>query len=361
MTSKRQNPFSLSYYEYHLPEGLIAQAPAPSREESRLMVLNRKQQTVSHCHFTDIVRLLSDGDVLVINNTRVIPTRLTGSKGTGGKVEVLLLNYPGRSQGIGGPGKLTSACLVKTSKRPRIGSEFYFAEDLWAVVLGGTNGFYELEFRFEGDFESLLHKIGKMPLPPYIRRDETDPSPCDDRVSYQTVYAEKSGAVAAPTAGLHFSAELLEALAKRGVEIVPITLHVGYGTFLPVRVADIREHRMHAETYELSRETAVAINKARDERRRVIAVGTTTVRVLEFTSGPEGRVRPGSGECDLFIYPGFEYRAIDALITNFHLPRSTLLMLVSAFAGRDFVLSAYQEAVRRQYRFYSYGDGMLIF
>jgi S-adenosylmethionine:tRNA ribosyltransferase-isomerase len=352
--------YSLDHYDYSLPEGLIAQTPVPSRDQSRLMVLNRKRQSVSHYHFANIAELLSSGDLLVVNNTKVIPARLTGSKETGGKVEVLLLGYPRQTQHSQDSGRLIGECLVKASKRPRIGSKLYFNKDLHADVVGGTNGLYELEFSFKGDFESLLNKIGEMPLPPYIRRDKTGPSPCNDRVSYQTVYAEKSGAVAAPTAGLHFSNELLRKLSEKGVEVVPITLHVGYGTFLPIRVLDIREHRIHSEAFELTGTAAAAINKARDEGRRIIAVGTTTVRVLEFTSDSEGRVKAGAGECDLFIYPGFEYRVIDALMTNFHLPRTTLLMLVAAFAGRNFVLNAYQEAIRRQYRFYSYGDAMLI-
>ncbi|NVL91177.1 MAG: tRNA preQ1(34) S-adenosylmethionine ribosyltransferase-isomerase QueA [Desulfobacterales bacterium] len=350
--------YLLSDYNYSLPQELIAQVPASPRDESRLMVLERKQQRVSHCRFAEIARLLSPGDLLVVNNTRVVPARLTGSKETGGKVEVLLLNYPG--PGSQGTRSFTCECLVKTSKRPHSGSRFHFNEDLQAIVLGGTDGLYNLEFRFNGDFDALLHRIGRIPLPPYIKRDETSPPPCDDRACYQTVYAEKKGAVAAPTAGLHFSAELLDGLAEKGAEIVPITLHVGYGTFQPVRVPDVRQHRIHSEAYELTQGAARAINKAKDEGRRIIAVGTTVVRVLEFASDQAGRVRPGSGESDLFIYSGFKYRVIDALITNFHLPETTLLMLVTAFAGRDFILNAYQEAIRRRYRFYSYGDAMLI-
>jgi len=241
-----------------------------------------------------------------------------------------------------------------------VGSKFHFNGDLQATVLGWANGLYKLEFRFKEDFDTLLDRIGRIPLPPYIKRDQTKPPPCDDRVCYQTVYAEKRGAVAAPTAGLHFSGELLNELAKKGVEIVPITLHVGYGSFLPVRVPDVREHRIHPEVYDLTQEAARAINKAKDEGRRIIAVGTTTVRVLEFASDAGGRVRAGSGECDLFVYTGFEFRVIDALITNLHLPKTTILMLVAAFAGRDFILNAYLEAIRRRYRFYSYGDAMLI-
>ncbi|MCK4729543.1 MAG: tRNA preQ1(34) S-adenosylmethionine ribosyltransferase-isomerase QueA, partial [Desulfobacterales bacterium] len=375
--------YSLNDYNYTLPSDLIAQVPASPRDESRLMVLERRRQRVSHCRFADIARLLFPGDLLVVNNTCVVPARLIGSKETGGRVEVLLQARPARpgatetgechgeknpvwargrgEQGGGeGTGNFTCECLVKTSKRPRVGSKFHFNGDLQATVLGWADGLYKLEFRFKEDFDSLLDRIGQIPLPPYIRRDETNPPPCDDRVCYQTVYAERKGAVAAPTAGLHFSGELLNELAEKGVEIVPITLHVGYGSFLPVRVQDVREHRIHPEVYDLTQETARAINKAKDEGRRIISVGTTTVRVLEFASDAGGRVRAGSGECDLFIYAGFEFRVIDALITNFHLPKTTLLMLVAQFAGRDFILNAYQEAIHRRYRFYSYGDAMLI-
>ena len=366
--------YLLSDYDYPLPSDLIAQAPASPRDESRLMVLERRWQRVSHCHFADIARLLSPRDLLVVNNTCVVPARLIGSKETGGRVEVLLLSYAGQTitptqtlplQGGGqGGGKgarnFTCECLVKTSKRLRIGSRFHFNGGLQASVLVATDGLCKLEFRFKGDFDTLLDRIGRIPLPPYIKRDQTKPPPCDDRVCYQTVYAEKRGAVAAPTAGLHFSGELLSELAEKGVEIVPITLHVGYGSFLPVRVQDVREHRIHSEVYDLTQEAARAINKAQDEGRRIIAVGTTTVRVLEFASDAGGRVRAGSGECDLFVYTGFEFRVIDALITNFHLPKTTILMLVAAFAGRDFILNAYREAIRRRYRFYSYGDAMLI-
>jgi len=351
---------SLTDYDYRLPEGLIAQVPASSRDESRLMVLERKPKKISHHRFAEIVGLLSGGDLLVVNNTRVVPARLTGTKQTGGRVEVLLLNYPGRASDSQNTGRLTCECLVKASKPSHPGSTFDFHEDLQAVVIDGANGLYSLEFRFKGDFEALIGMIGQIPLPPYISRDETDSPPCDDRVCYQTVYAEKNGAVAAPTAGLHFSSRVLNGLERMGVEVVPITLHVSYGSFLPVRVTDIREHRMHPEVYELTQKGASAINKAKDEGRRIVAVGTTSVRVLEFASDPSGRVRAGSGDCDLFIYSGYRFRVVDALITNFHLPQSTLLMLVSAFAGRDFILNAYQEAIRRRYRFYSYGDAMLI-
>ncbi|NVM20452.1 MAG: tRNA preQ1(34) S-adenosylmethionine ribosyltransferase-isomerase QueA [Desulfobacterales bacterium] len=376
--------YSLNDYNYSLPSGLIAQAPAGRRDQSRLMVLERGHRRISHHRFADIAGLLHAGDLLVVNNARVVPGRLAGAKETGGRVEVLLLDYPvthalnhpphpnplPRKRGRGGPStaledsggeeRLICRCLAKASKPPRKGSMIYFDEGLTAKVMEGADGVYRLEFGFKGDFDALLDRIGHIPLPPYIKRDATNPPPCDDRLCYQTVYAEKKGAVAAPTAGLHFSGELLDKLKKKGLETVPITLHVGYGTFLPVRVRDVRRHRMHPETYELTQEAATAINQAKDAGRRIIAVGTTTVRVLEFASDAAGRLKSGSGKCDLFIYPGFRFRAIDALITNFHLPKSTLLMLVSAFAGRDFILSAYREAISRRYRFYSYGDAILI-
>ncbi|MBW1895918.1 MAG: tRNA preQ1(34) S-adenosylmethionine ribosyltransferase-isomerase QueA [Deltaproteobacteria bacterium] len=352
--------YSIDDYNYSLPEHLIAQRPAASRDQSRLMVLDREQERLAHHTFADIAEFLLPGDLLVINNTRVVPARLFGSKETGGKAEVLILSYPADAPESSASGQVTCECLVKTSKPPQIGSKIVFDGDLQADVLDGGHGRFNLRFRFAGDFESLLDRIGRIPLPPYIIRDETKEAPCDDRACYQTVYAEKRGAVAAPTAGLHFSQHLLERLVEKGVEIVPITLHVGYGTFLPVRVLDIREHHVHPEAYELTQDAAVVINRAKDDGRRIIGVGTTTVRVLEFAANGNGRVRPGSGQCDLFVLPGFEYRIVDALLTNFHLPKTSLLMLVAAFAGRGFMLSAYEEAIRLGYRFYSYGDAMLI-
>ena len=363
LVSKRlvnKNMYSLSDYDYSLPEELIAQVPASLRDQSRLMVLERKAQRTSHHVFEDIVQLLAPGDLLVVNDTRVVPARLVGTKETGGRVEALLLTYPEQIQEAERKDKLVCECLVKSSKRPRTGSKFYFDGGLEASVLDGTNGIYSLEFRLDGDFDALIDQTGLIPLPPYVKRDETNPPPCDDRERYQTVYAAKKGAVAAPTAGLHFTSELLNELSAMGVEIVPITLHVGYGTFLPVRAVDVREHEIHAEAYELTEDAAGAINQAKNEERRIVAVGTTAVRVLEFAADTSGRVQAGSGDCDLFIYPGFEFRVIDALMTNFHLPGSTLLMLVAAFAGRGFVLEAYEEAIRRRYRFFSYGDAMLI-
>jgi S-adenosylmethionine:tRNA ribosyltransferase-isomerase len=352
--------YSLEDYSYTLPEELIAQFPASSRDQSRLMVLERATQNTSHRAFGDIVQLLSPGDLIVLNDTRVVPARLVGTKETGGRVETLLLTYPEHVLGAEHKNTLACECLVKSSKRPRKGSRFFFDGGLEASVLDGSDGVYSLEFQCNGNFDTLIHQVGQIPLPPYVMRDETTPPPCNDRERYQTVYAKKKGAVAAPTAGLHFTPKLLNTLSAGGVDVVPITLHIGYGTFLPVRAEDIRDHQIHAEAYQLTKDTADAINEAKDEGRRIIAVGTTTVRVLEFAADPGGRVKPGSGKCDLFIYPGFPFKVIDALMTNFHLPGSTLLMLVSAFAGRNFILDAYKEAIRHKYRFYSYGDAMLI-
>jgi S-adenosylmethionine:tRNA ribosyltransferase-isomerase len=352
--------YSIDDYNYSLPEALIAQVPVSTRDQSRLMVLDRKHKGLSHCTFSDLPALLSPDDLLVINNTRVVPARLRGRKETGGRAEVLLLSYPANSSHSSDRKTLTCECLVKTSKPPRPESKITFEGGLEAVVLGGARGRYDLRFQFEGDFDSLLEGIGRTPLPPYIERDETKGPPCNDRACYQTVYAEKRGAVAAPTAGLHFSEGLLKGLGEKGVETVSLTLHVGYGTFLPVRARDIREHKIHSEAYELTEAAARVVNKAKDDGKRIVAVGTTAVRVLEFASKGSRRVQPGSGPCDLYIFPGYEFGVIDGLITNFHLPQSTLLMLVAAFADRDFILKAYEEAIRMKYRFYSYGDAMLI-
>lgn len=382
--------YMLNDYDYTLPTELIAQVPVPHRDQAHLMLLERERQKISHHTFADLAGLLHPGDLLVVNNTRVIRGRLAGTKETGGKVEVLLLHYPGkiREEQIvtslrapsGKPlqqmmaraeknsearpsrstGNLVFECLVKASKAPRAGSKIHFAGGLQATVLGAADGIYTMAFKFSGDFDALLDRIGQVPLPPYIKRNGHQPPDCDDGQAYQTVYAEKNGAVAAPTAGLHFSRQLLNQLNDRGIEVIAVTLHVGYGTFLPVRVTDIRQHKIHPETYELTNRAASAINEAKEAGRRIIAVGTTTVRALEYAADTTGCVRPGSGRCDLFIYPGFRYKVIHGLITNFHLPKSTLLMLVSAFAGRQFILDAYEEAIRRKYRFYSYGDAMLI-
>ena len=339
---------------------LIAQKPVERRDQSNLLVLDRKTDQVSHHQFNALDNFLNAGDVLVVNNTAVIPGRLVGKKDTGGKVEVLICGFNRDFNPQTIAKDQVYECLVKAAKPPRTGSSFYFDERLTAKVLERCNGTYLIRFYTEDDFEILLDRIGKVPLPPYIKRSPELEPPCDDRSAYQTVYASEKGAIAAPTAGLHFTPELLESLKGKGIGIVSITLHVGYGTFLPVRAQDIRSHQMHSEVYSIPEPAADQINSARADGYRVIAVGTTCVRTLEYASAAGGNVRAGNGCCDLFIYPGYRFKAVDAMITNFHLPKSTLLMLVSAFAGREKVLHAYQEAIKQKYRFYSYGDAMLI-
>jgi S-adenosylmethionine:tRNA ribosyltransferase-isomerase len=350
--------YQLSDYDYRLPPELIAQRPANARDRSRLLLLQRDSGEVSHHRFADVAEFLQARDVLVINDTAVIPGRLFGRKETGGKVEVLLLDYAGgRSEN----GRFFVQCLVKASKPPRSGGQLIFGPDLSAQVISGAKGVYTLAFAGKTSFHEQLRQVGQVPLPPYIRRDSTQThSGAGDRHDYQTVYAAHPGAIAAPTAGLHFSESLLAKIAARGIDIVRLTLHVGYGTFLPVRASDVRQHRMHAERFVLSPDAAERINRGRSSGGRVVAVGTTSVRTLEHLASDEGRMLPGEGACDLFIYPGYRFKVVDALVTNFHLPRSTLLMLVSAFAGREKVLQAYRVAVEERYRFYSYGDAMFI-
>ncbi len=341
---------SLDDFAFDLPDDLIAQHPCADRDASRLMVLGRADRSIRSGRFPGIVEHFVPGDVLVLNDTRVIPARLLGEKESGGKVEVFLLERKaGEAEDW--------LCLTRCSKPLREGAKVLLGGELAATVLPGAEPPHRLlRFACEGDFREVLERVGRMPLPPYIRR-EPDPA---DRERYQTVFASTPGAVAAPTAGLHFTEQILGALRDRGVEIRPLTLHVGLGTFLPVRTDDLREHRMHSETYFIPEATAEGVNRAKAEGRRIFALGTTTTRTLEFALDEGGRLQPGGGSTDLFIYPGFRFRMVDALITNFHLSRSTLLMLVSAFAGRDFVLEAYRRAVEERFRFFSYGDCMLI-
>ena len=294
----------------------------------------------------------------MVNNTAVVPARLVGRKTTGGRAEVLVLDYPGLVK-TAAAGAAQSDCLVKASKAPKPGTRIDFGEGFSAQVLDRNGATFRLQFDGAQDVDGKLHNLGRMPLPPYVRRDDDDPQ-AEDRKAYQTVYARKKGAVAAPTAGLHFTERLLDRLRKGGIRIAEITLHVGYGTFLPVKENDIRRHRMHPEVYRISAAAAERINRCRNSGGRVVAVGTTCVRTLEHAASADGRIASGAGICELFIYPGYRFKAVAALITNFHLPRSTLLMLVSAFGGREQVLDAYREAVREGYRFYSYGDAMLI-
>lgn len=351
--------FSIEDYNYDLPDKLIAQKPVDERDHSRLLVLDRNTGKIEHCMFYELPDFFLPSDVLVINNTKVIPGRLIGEKETGGRVELLIIDYAsgGRPNGING--SFNCDCILKSSKRPNEGAKLFFGERLTAEILNSKNNIYRISFSYEGEFEKILDDIGQIPLPPYIKR-KNGQTPCNDRESYQTVYASHKGAVAAPTAGFHFTKDTLAALRMKGVIILDITLHVGYGTFLPVRVADIRDHQMHPEWFSISEATAETISQAKDQGSRIIAVGTTCVRTLEYAADTNSRMKSGSGQCDLFIYPGYRFVTVDAMVTNFHLPKSTLLMLVSAFAGRENVLKAYQAAIEKQYRFYSYGDAMLI-
>ena len=351
--------YALDDYDYELPEDLIAQKPCQQRDRSRLLHLNCGFGDISHRVFCDLPSLMRSGDVLVVNNTKVIPGRLLGRKDTGGKAEVLILTYADGQADRKTAGEFSCTCLIKSSKKPRTGSTIFFDHGLRAEVLRQSGDCYEVKFTCENDFDQVLYQVGKVPLPTYIRR-EPGTGFCEDHAAYQTIYASEKGAIAAPTAGFHFSGELMTQLQNMGIAVVPITLHVGYGTFIPVRVSDIRDHRMHSETYAITRQAAEIINDARAGDARIVAVGTTSVRTLEFSASENGRVMAGSGPCNLFIYPGYQFKVVDAMITNFHLPRSTLLMLVSAFTGRDFILNAYQAAIQKGYRFYSYGDAMLI-
>lgn len=352
--------YSLNDYNFDLPEELIAQVPVQVRDSSRLMVVNRESGAWRHDKFHQIRLELQAGDLLVVNNTKVVPVRLFGKKATGGKVELLVLEYDEFAAIGDKPGAQPVKCLIKASKQCRPGTILNFKNQLFAEVHSFSDGIYRVTFTSRDGLDVVLDQTGFMPLPPYIKRTPETPPPCDDRQAYQTVYASEKGAIAAPTAGLHFTPELLNGISTQGVELVEITLHVGYGTFLPVRVTDIREHKMHSEMYHISQRAADCINQARNSGRRVIAVGTTSVRTLEYAARNSGTIQAGSGACDLYIYPGFQFNIIDALITNFHLPESTLLMLVAAFAGRKKILKAYQEAVRQKYRFFSYGDAMMI-
>lgn len=342
--------YLLNDYDYHLPESLIAQKPLRQRDRSRLLQVPRQVGHPVHGRFGDLPDWLRAGDVLVLNDTRVIPGRLSGHKASGGKVEALILDY---ARGVA-QGRFN--CLIKSSKRPKAGQRLLFENGVEAIVSAVNESTCILEFAPADDFARLLETIGHVPLPPYIRRGD-EPG---DRQTYQTVFARHKGAIAAPTAGLHFTPSLLDDLRQKGICTVYITLHVGYGTFEPVRVDDIRRHRMHAEWFSLSPETARTINEARRRGGRVIATGTTCVRTLEFCAAADGSMAARSGMCDLFIFPPYSFKIVDAMITNFHLPKSTLMMLVSAFAGRENILAAYAEAVRAGYRFFSYGDAMLI-
>ncbi len=343
-----------SDFDYDLPESAIAQEPCSARDDSRLMVLRAGDAEPEHRTFRDLPELLRTGDLVVLNDTRVLAARLAARKASGGRVEILLLETE-----TGRPD--VWRCLLRASRKPGPGDRLAVTAGLDVVVLERHSDAFVVRLEAEdGNPGAILERVGAMPLPPYIRRVPDDPRKGKDRERYQTVYARVPGAVAAPTAGLHFTPALLEGVRRRGVRTASITLHVGAGTFLPVRTARIEDHVMHAERFDLPPATAHEVRDARERGGRVVAVGTTVARTLEHRALDDGSVEPGRGRCSLFIHPGFRFRVVDVLITNFHLPRSTLLMLVSAFAGRERILAAYRSAVEGGYRFYSYGDSMLV-
>lgn len=336
-----------SDFYYDLPQELIAQTPVEPRDSSRLLVYNRSAKTVEHKHFYDVTNYLQKGDVLVVNNTKVLPARIYGKKeGTGGKVEFLLLKRLDLTHW---------EVILKPGRIAKPGAVFVFSDKLKAKVESiGEDGSRIVEFAFDGVFEDVLSQVGEMPLPPYIHEK------LGDKTRYNTVYSKVDGSAAAPTAGLHFTKELMQKVKDMGVEVVEVLLHVGLGTFRPVKVDDVTQHHMHSEYYAVSQQAADAINAAKAQGRRVICVGTTSVRTLESAADENGRLTACSGNTDIFIYPPYKFKVVDCLITNFHLPESTLIMLVSAFCSREEVLSVYETAVRERYRFFSFGDAMMI-
>ncbi len=340
---------SIDQFDFELPEELIAQTPEKKRDHSRLMVLNKKTQTIEHRHFYDILDYLKPGDILVRNNSKVIPARLIGTKEeTNARVEVLLLKDKGCDiwECLCGNAKVIKKDTIITFGNGELKAQCIEVKD---------EGIRLMKLIYQGILLEILDILGKMPLPPYIKAQ------CDDNSRYQTVYAKVSGSSAAPTAGFHFTEELFEKIKEKGVDVVDVTLHIGLGTFRPVKVNNILEHHMHSEAYEMDEECASILNKAKAEGRRIIAIGTTSTRTLEAIYQKYNKFVACSEETNIFIYPGYEFKAIDALITNFHLPKSTLIMLVSAFADRDFILRAYSEAIKQQYRFFSFGDSMFIY
>ena len=335
-------------FYYELPEELIAQDPLEDRSSSRLLVLDKESGAVSHHVFKDVIDYLNEGDCLVINDTKVLPARLIGAKvGTDAKIEVLLLKRKENN---------IWETLVKPGKKAKIGTKISFGDGLLMgeVVDIVEEGNRLIQFTYEGIFEEILDQLGQMPLPPYITHH------LEDKNRYQTVYAEHTGSAAAPTAGLHFTPELLEKIEKKGVNIARVTLHVGLGTFRPVKVDEITDHHMHSEFFQIEEEAATKINRAKDTGKKVICVGTTSCRTIESAADENGVLKPGQGDTDIFIYPGYSFKMMDVLITNFHLPESTLLMLVSALAGKEQVMRVYEEAVQERYRFFSFGDAMII-
>ena len=342
----------INLFDYDLPKELIAQSPLPDRDKCRLMVVNREEKTLENKHFYDILDYIKPGDVLVRNNTKVLPARLIGVKvETKGKVEVLLL-HP-----VEGEGDDVWECLVGNAHSVKVGSRCSFGEGMLTCTCVKVlpEGLRHMQFHYQGIFLEVLDKLGLMPLPPYIKKQ------CENNSDYQTVYAKVPGSAAAPTAGFHFTEELLEKIKAKGAEIVDVTLNIGLGTFRPVEVQDTDNHHMHVESYRMEKEAAESLNKAKAEGRRIIAIGTTSVRTLESVYAKFGHFEATSDSTGIFISPGYEYKAVDALITNFHLPKSTLVMLVSAFMGRKWTLHCYEEAVKEKYRFFSFGDAMFIY
>ena len=340
---------NINYYDFELPEELIAQTPELKRDHSRLMVLNKDEESISHHHFYDILDYLHEGDVLVRNNSKVIPARLFGTKEeTNAHVEVLLLKDLGNN---------IWECLCGNAKVIKLNTIISFGDGSLKAkcVEIKEEGIRRMELIYKGILFEILDKLGKMPLPPYIHTQ------CEDNSRYQTVYAKIEGSAAAPTAGFHFTSELFEKIKAKGITVVDVTLHIGLGTFRPVKVEDIKDHNMHSEVYEITQEAADILNKAKEEGRRIISIGTTSTRTLESCMQKYGKFVETREATSIFIYPGYEFKAIDCLITNFHLPKSTLIMLVSALAGHDFVLKAYNEAVKEKYRFFSFGDSMFIY
>jgi len=339
---------NLKDFDYNLPEELIAQTPIKKRDESKLLVLDKETQDIEHTHFKNITSYLKTGDVLVLNDTKVIPARLIGSKEeTNATIELLLLKDLGDDEW---------ECLSRPAKRLKIGTVISFGDGILKaeVTKKLEDGMVNVRLIYNGILMEILDTLGEMPLPPYIHEK------LNEKDRYQTVYAKNLGSAAAPTAGLHFTQDLLAKLKNNGIIITNVTLHVGLGTFRPVEVENILEHHMHSEYYEMSEETASILNAAKEENRRIIAVGTTSTRVLETVASKHKKFAPCSGNTDIFIYPGYEFKAIDCLVTNFHLPKSTLLMLVSALAGKENILKAYEEAIKNKYRFFSFGDSMFI-
>lgn len=335
-------------FDYYLPENLIAQTPINKRDESKLMVLNKETGTIEHRHFADIIDYLTPNDVLVLNDTKVMPARLIGQKeDTNGHIELLLLKNTQNN---------IYECLCKPAKRVKVGTIVTFGDGILKAkcIEVKEEGIREFEFLYDGIFYEILDKLGEMPLPPYIHKK------LKDKNRYQTVYAKNIGSAAAPTAGLHFTQELLEKLKNKGITICYVTLHVGLGTFRPVNVEDVTTHKMHSEYYTINEETAKILNQAKKEGKNIVSVGTTTTRVLETVMNQYQTFKACSGYTSIFIYPGYQFKAVDSLITNFHLPKSTLIMLVSAFCSKEIIMNAYSEAIKNSYRFFSFGDSMFI-